>query len=68
MRPKLEAGLAALAAGVPRVHLVDGRLPHALLLEILTDRGVGTLLVQDGDEVLEERAGDRAADRGEAES
>ena len=49
MRPKLEAGLAALAAGVPRVHLVDGRLPHALLLEILTDRGVGTLLDRDDD-------------------
>ena len=44
MRPKLEAGLAALDAGVPQVHLVDGRQPHALLLEILTDRGVGTLL------------------------
>ena len=66
MRPKLEAGLAALAAGVPRVHLVDGRMPHALLLEILTDRGVGTLLVQDGDPVIEERADDRAADRGGA--
>ncbi len=45
MMPKIEAALAALAVGVPRVHLVDGRLPHALLLEILTDRGVGTLLV-----------------------
>ncbi len=44
MRPKLEAGLQALDAGVPRVHLVDGRLPHALLLELLTDTGVGTLL------------------------
>lgn len=65
MRPKLEAGLAALAAGVPRVHLLDGRLPHALLLEILTNRGVGTLLVQDGDSVLGDRASDRAEDRGE---
>ncbi len=45
MRPKLEAAIAALAGGVPRVHLVDGRMPHALLLEIFTDRGVGTLLV-----------------------
>ena len=44
MRPKLEAGLAAIDAGVSRVHMVDGRQPHALLLEILTDRGVGTLL------------------------
>jgi acetylglutamate kinase len=48
MRPKLEAALAALDAGVPRVHLVDGRLPHALLLEIFTDQGVGTLVVPDG--------------------
>ncbi len=62
MMPKIEAGLAALAAGVPRVHLVDGRLPHALLLEILTDRGVGTLLVRDDDSLLEERAADRAED------
>jgi acetylglutamate kinase len=45
MRPKLEAGLGALAAGVPRVHFVDGRAPHALLLEIFTDEGAGTLLV-----------------------
>lgn len=45
MRPKLEAGLAALAAGVPRVHYVDGREPHALLLEIFTDQGAGTLLL-----------------------
>lgn len=64
MMPKLEAGLAALKAGVPRVHLVDGRQPHALLLEILTDRGVGTLLVSDGDSLLEARAEERAAARG----
>lgn len=44
MRPKLEAGLQAISAGVPKVHYLDGRMPHALLLELLTDRGVGTLL------------------------
>ena len=49
MMPKLQAALSALAAGVPRVHLVDGRLPHALLLEILTDQGAGTLVVPDGE-------------------
>jgi acetylglutamate kinase len=54
MRPKLEAAIGAVAAGVPRAHLVDGRLPHALLLEILTDRGVGTLVVRDGDPLLRE--------------
>lgn len=47
MIPKLDAAITALAAGVPRVHLVDGRLKHALLLEIFTDRGVGTLVVPD---------------------
>ena len=40
---------AALDAGVPRVHLVDGRLPHALLLEIFTDGGAGTLVTRDGE-------------------
>ena len=50
MMPKIQAALHALAAGVPRVHLVDGRLPHALLLEIFTDEGAGTLVVPD-DEV-----------------
>jgi acetylglutamate kinase len=48
MRPKLEAGLSALEAGVPRVHFVDGRQPHALLLEIFTDEGAGSLLLADG--------------------
>lgn len=47
MRPKLEAALAALEGGVPRVHLVDGRVEHALLVEILTDAGCGTLLSAD---------------------
>lgn len=47
MMPKLEAALAAIEAGVPRVHLLDGRLPHALLLEVFTDEGVGTLVVPD---------------------
>ena len=49
MRPKLEASLDALEAGVPRVHMVDGRVEHALLLEILTDRGCGTLLCAEGE-------------------
>jgi acetylglutamate kinase len=50
MRPKLEAGLSALGAGVPRVHFVDGRQPHALLLEIFTDDGAGSLLLPDDGE------------------
>jgi len=56
MLPKLGAALEAIAAGVPRVHLVDGRLPHALLLEILTDRGVGTLVVGASEEIPAETA------------
>jgi len=48
MLPKLEAALTALEAGVQRVHLVDGTRPHAILLEIFTDDGVGTLIAHDG--------------------
>ena len=47
MRPKLEAGLHALANGVGHVHLLDGRIAHALLLEVFSDGGVGTLLKRD---------------------
>ena len=46
MIPKVECCLAALAGGVPRAHVVDGRVVHAVLLEIFTDRGVGTLLTR----------------------
>ncbi len=42
MIPKVDACLESLTAGVRKVHIVDGRLPHALLLEIFTDRGIGT--------------------------
>ena len=45
MIPKLEAVLAALDAGVGAAHIVDGRIAHAVLLEILTDdAGVGTII------------------------
>ena len=44
MRPKLEACLHALEAGVGNAHIVDGRLPHSLLLELFTDEGIGTKL------------------------
>ncbi len=44
MIPKVENALAALAAGVRKVHVIDGRLEHALLLEIFTDEGVGTMV------------------------
>ena len=42
MLPKVEAGLTALKAGVRKTHIIDGRVQHALLLEIFTDKGVGT--------------------------
>jgi acetylglutamate kinase len=42
MRPKATSAVEALAAGVQKVHILDGRVPHALLLEIFTDEGVGT--------------------------
>ena len=44
MRPKLEACLHALEAGVGNAYIVDGRQPHSLLLELFTDEGIGTKL------------------------
>lgn len=44
MIPKLEACVTALAGGVPRAHILDGRLPHALLTEMFTDEGLGTMI------------------------
>jgi acetylglutamate kinase len=44
MIPKVEACLAALAAGVPTAHIISGRTPHALLVELFTEEGVGTML------------------------
>ena len=44
MIPKVECCLDALRGGVARAHIVDGRILHAILLEVFTDRGVGTLL------------------------
>jgi acetylglutamate kinase len=47
MRPKVQSAVRALEEGVQRVHFVDGRMPHSLLLEIFTDKGVGTEIVHD---------------------
>jgi acetylglutamate kinase len=47
MIPKIRCCLAALRGGVPKAHIIDGRVPHALLLELLTDQGVGTEIVRD---------------------
>lgn len=48
MIPKIQCAMDALKAGAAKVHIVDGRLPHAILLEIFTDAGIGT-------EILKER-------------
>ena len=45
MIPKMQACLNALAGGVPRAHIIDGRTPHSILLEIFTSSGVGTLVL-----------------------
>ena len=45
MIPKVDSAVKALREGVRRVHLIDGRVPHALLLEVFTDRGIGTEIV-----------------------
>jgi acetylglutamate kinase len=50
MVPKMEACLRAVRGGVRRAHVIDGRLPHSLLLEVVTDAGVGTMVTGDEDE------------------
>jgi acetylglutamate kinase len=47
MIPKMEACLAAVRGGVPQAHVLDGRLKHAILLEIFTDSGIGTMISAD---------------------
>ncbi|MBV9850379.1 MAG: acetylglutamate kinase [Armatimonadetes bacterium] len=44
MIPKVDACITAVANGVKRAHILDGRLPHALLIEIFTDQGLGTMI------------------------
>ena len=44
MAPKMEACLRAVRAGVPQAHIIDGRVPHALLVEVFTDAGIGTMV------------------------
>ncbi|MFC4585072.1 acetylglutamate kinase [Sphaerisporangium corydalis] len=45
MVPKMEACLTAVTGGVPQAHVLDGRVPHSVLLEIFTDEGIGTMVV-----------------------
>ena len=46
MLPKVDACLHAMTHGVAKTHIIDGRVPHAVLLELFTDRGVGTEIVR----------------------
>lgn len=49
MKPKMEAALYAIDAGVEAAHIIDGRMAHSMLLEIFTDAGVGTLVTKDNE-------------------
>ncbi len=49
MRPKMQACLEAVEAGVKRAHVIDGRAPHAVLVEVFTDSGTGTMVVESMD-------------------
>lgn len=44
MIPKIECCMIALNGGVPRTHIIDGRVPHSLLIEMFSDRGIGTMI------------------------
>jgi acetylglutamate kinase len=55
MVPKMEACLRAVEGGVTRAHVLDGRLPHALLIEMFTDEGIGTMVLPDAPAVQQAR-------------
>jgi acetylglutamate kinase len=59
MIPKVEACLTSLEFGVRKTHIIDGRLPHALLLEIFTDTGIGTEIVLEENRVNSTPSGRR---------
>ncbi|MDO5417704.1 MAG: acetylglutamate kinase [Lachnospiraceae bacterium] len=50
MLPKLQNCIDAIHSGVSRVHILDGRIPHCLLLEIFTNKGIGTAILNSGEE------------------
>ena len=50
MVPKVASVVAAVEGGVERAHLLDGRVEHALLLEIFTDSGIGTMVLPDDED------------------
>jgi acetylglutamate kinase len=50
MIPKVECCIAGVEAGVKNVHILDGRIEHCLILEIFTNKGIGTLIEADEEE------------------
>ena len=50
MIPKLQNCINAVENGVNRVHILDGRIPHSLLLEIFTKKGIGTVIIREDEE------------------
>ena len=55
MLPKLNNCIDAIENGVSRVHILDGRIPHCLLLEIFTNKGIGTAILDDHEEMYSEK-------------
>ena len=45
MIPKLECCVTAVNGGVKRAHILDGRIPHSILIELFSDQGVGTMIL-----------------------
>ena len=54
MLPKIQNCIDAIESGVSRVHILDGRIPHCLLLEIFTNKGIGTAILDDSEEGFSE--------------
>lgn len=52
MRPKMEACLRAVRGGVSRAHVIDGRAPHSVLVEVFTDEGIGTMVFPDVEQTV----------------
>ena len=50
MLPKINNCIEAIEQGVSRVHIIDGRILHSILLEIFTNKGIGTAILEDGQE------------------
>ena len=50
MLPKIRNCMQAIKNGVSRVHILDGRIPHSILLEIFTNKGIGTAILDDDQE------------------